>query len=43
MDTKGFIVYIKMEGIYIDIAKNVETKLKDHYLKDKKTKKLLDS
>ena len=46
MDTDGFIVYIKTESIYIDIAKDVEKQnlilqimnWKDHYLKEK-TKK----
>ena len=27
MDTDNFIVYIKMENIYSDIAKDVETRL----------------
>ena len=26
MDTDSFVVYIKTEGIYVDIAKYVETK-----------------
>ena len=26
MDTDSFIVYIKMENIYVDIAKDVETR-----------------
>ena len=42
MDTESFIVYMKTEGIYIKIAKDVETRFEtskyeqtDHYLKEK--------
>ena len=38
---QNYVTWIQMEGIYIDIAKNVETRLKDHYLKDKKNKKVI--
>ena len=42
MDTDRFIVYIKTEDIFVDIAKNVEIRfdtsnyeLQKHYLKEK--------
>ena len=50
MDTDSFIVYIKADDIYKDIAEDVETRIDassyatpliDHYLKEK-IKKLMD-
>ena len=42
MDTDSVVVYIKTEDIYVDIAKDIETRfttsngeLDDHYLKEK--------
>ena len=46
MDTDRFIVYIKLEDIYADIAKDVETRYDtsnhklDHYLEEKMKRQL---
>ena len=48
MDTYSFIVYVKTERIYVDIAKDVETRSDtsnyklDRPLTKEKNKKLLD-
>ena len=39
IDTDSFIVYIKTESIYVDIAKDVETKFDTSNLRPKKKKK----
>ena len=43
MNTDSYIVYLKTEDIYVDIAKYVKTRFdtsdqKDHYLKEKNRK-----
>ena len=38
IDTDSFIVYIKTESIYVDIAKDVETKFDTSNLRPKKKK-----